>query len=42
MDKLVVKLTERESLERDEFEEIIGVTKEEVKKANKYKVSYGA
>lgn len=40
MDAVVVELLEKESLERDDFERIVGVTKEEVKKAKKYKVVY--
>jgi len=40
MDAVVVELLEKESLEREDFERIVGVTKEEVKKAKKYKVVY--
>lgn len=40
IDRVVVALMEKESLEREEFEKIVGVTKESVKKAKKYSVSY--
>lgn len=40
MDKVVVALMEKESLEREDFEEIVAVTKEEIKKEGKYSVVY--
>ena len=40
MDKVVEELKEKESLERDDFERIVGITKDEVKKAEKYSVVY--
>lgn len=40
MDRVVVALMEKESLERDEFEKIVGVTEAEVRAKNKYSVSY--
>ncbi len=40
MDKVVEELKEKESLERDDFERIVGVTKDEIKKAEKYSVVY--
>jgi cell division protease FtsH len=40
MDKVVTALMEGESLEREQFEKIVKVTKDEVKKAGKYKVNY--
>lgn len=38
MDKVVKELLKRESLEREEFEAIVGVSKEEVKKKNEFTV----
>lgn len=38
MDKVVVALMEKESLEREEFEKIVGITKDEVKLKKKYKI----
>ena len=40
MDAVVIALMERESLEREEFEKIVKVTKEQIKKTKKYKVVY--
>lgn len=40
MDAVVIELKEKESLERDDFERIVGVTKEEIQKAEKYSVVY--
>lgn len=40
MDRVVVELMEKESLERDDFERIVGITKEEIKKTSKYNVVY--
>jgi cell division protease FtsH len=40
MDRVVVALMEKESLERDEFERIVGVTAEDVKAKKKYSVKY--
>lgn len=40
MDKVVAELIEKESLEREDFERIVGVSKDEVKKAAKYGVVY--
>jgi cell division protease FtsH len=40
MDKVVVALMEKESLEREDFEEIVAVTKEDIKKEGKYSVVY--
>lgn len=40
MDKVVDALMETESLEREEFERIVGVTAEEIKKKNAYSVVY--
>lgn len=40
MDRVVVELIEKESLEREDFERIVGVTKEEIKKTAKYSVVY--
>jgi len=40
MDKVVVALMEKESLERDEFEKIVGVTEKEVKAKHEYSVKY--
>ncbi len=40
MDKVVVALMEKESLERDEFEKIVGVSEKEVKAKNEYSVAY--
>jgi cell division protease FtsH len=40
MDVIVTALMEKESLEREEFEKLVAVTKEEVKKKDTYKVSY--
>ncbi len=40
MDKVVVALMEKESLERDEFEKIVGVSEKEVKAKNEYSVLY--
>lgn len=40
MDKVVTELKERESLERDDFERIVGITKDEIKKTEKYRVVY--
>ncbi len=40
MDKVVVALMEKESLEREEFESIVGVSATEVKAKNEYSVAY--
>ena len=40
MDAVVIELKEKESLERDDFERIVGVTKEEIVKSQKYNVVY--
>ncbi len=40
MDKVVVALMEKESLERDEFEKIVGVSEKDVKAKNEYSVKY--
>ncbi len=40
MDRVVEALKQKESLERDDFENILGISKEEIKKINKYKVVY--
>lgn len=40
MDRVVEALMETESLERDEFEKIVKITKEEVKKKKLYSVAY--
>ncbi len=40
MDKVVVALMETESLEREEFERIVGVTEAEIKAKNEYSVDY--
>lgn len=40
MDKVVTALMEGESLEREQFEKIVQITKDEVKKENKYRVVY--
>ncbi len=40
MDKLVKKLMEVETLEAEEFEEIVGVSKEEVRKKKEFKIEY--
>jgi cell division protease FtsH len=40
MDCVVVALMEKESLERDEFEKIVGVTEKEVKAKHEYSVKY--
>lgn len=40
MDKVVVALMEKESLERDEFEKIVGVSEKDVKAKNEYSVLY--
>lgn len=40
MDKVVKKLLKTESMEREEFEKLVGVKKEAVKKAKKYRVEY--
>lgn len=40
MDKVVEALMEKESLEREEFEAIVGVSEEEVKNKHEYKVKY--
>jgi len=40
MDDIVVALMEKESLEREEFEKIVKITKDEVIKKNEYSVKY--
>lgn len=40
MDKVVVALMEKESLEREEFETIVGVTETQIKAKNEYSVDY--
>ena len=40
MDAVVIELKEKESLERDDFERIVGVTKEEIVKSQKYNGVY--
>lgn len=40
MDLVVAELKEKESLERDDFERIVGITKDEIKKTHKYSVVY--
>jgi len=40
MGKVVDALMEKESLEREEFEKIVGVTEAQVKSAHKYRVAY--
>ncbi len=40
LDKLVKKLMEVETLEGDEFEEIVGISKEEVRKKPEFKIKY--
>ena len=40
MDAVVIELKEKESLERDDFERIVGVTKEVIVKSQKYNVVY--
>ncbi len=40
MDRVVVELMDKESLERDDFERLVGVSKEEIKKSAKYSVVY--
>lgn len=40
MDKVVEALMEKESLEREEFESIVGVSEQEVKAKNEYSVAY--
>jgi cell division protease FtsH len=40
MDKVVVALMEKESLEREEFEKIVAVTEKEVKAKHEYSVKY--
>ena len=40
MDKVVVALMEKESLEREEFEKIVGVTEDDVKAKHEYSVAY--
>ncbi len=40
MDAVVIELKEKESLERDDFERIVGITKEEIVKTQKYNVVY--
>ncbi len=40
MDKLVEKLIEVETLEAEEFEEIVGVSKEEVRKNREFEIKY--
>lgn len=40
MDKVVVELIEKESLEREDFERIVGISKDEVKQEKKYHVMY--
>lgn len=40
MDAVVAALVKNESLEREDFEKIVGITKDEVKKAKKYRVQY--
>lgn len=40
MDRVVVELMEKESLEREDFERIVGTTKDQIKTKAKYKVVY--
>ena len=40
MDRVVVDLMEKESLEREEFESIVGISEKEVKAKNEYSVAY--
>jgi len=40
MDRVVVELMEKESLEREDFERVVGTTKDEIKAKAKYKVVY--